>query len=156
MCYKPVIYLSHYAGCYNLLSLSLILCRVLQPVLSLSLTLSLSHIMQGVTTCYLSLSVSHYAGCYNLLSLSHTLCRVLQTSSLSLTLFKQEMKNLYLYGKSDSQLRVCSIKMKINHETSQSRMRCNFFLVAQEVSWSGYLLILATPTRHSKGAPLCR
>ena len=30
------------------------------------------------------------------------------------------------------------------------------FLAAQEVSWSGYLLILATPTRHSKGAPLCR
>ena len=30
------------------------------------------------------------------------------------------------------------------------------FLVAQEVSWSGYLLILATPTWHSKGAPLCR
>ena len=30
------------------------------------------------------------------------------------------------------------------------------FLGAQEVSWSGYLLILATPTRHSKGAPLCR
>ena len=29
-------------------------------------------------------------------------------------------------------------------------------LGAQEVSWSGYLLILATPTRHSKGAPLCR
>ena len=24
------------------------------------------------------------------------------------------------------------------------------FLAAQEVSWSGYLLILATPTRHSK------
>ena len=30
------------------------------------------------------------------------------------------------------------------------------FLVAQEVFGSGYLLILATPTRHSKGAPLCR
>ena len=29
-------------------------------------------------------------------------------------------------------------------------------LGAQEVSWRGYLLILATPTRHSKGAPLCR
>ena len=30
------------------------------------------------------------------------------------------------------------------------------FLAAQEVFWSGYLLILATPTRHSKGAPLCK
>ena len=30
------------------------------------------------------------------------------------------------------------------------------FLVAQEVFGSGYLLILATPTRHSKGAPVCR
>ena len=32
----------------------------------------------------------------------------------------------------------------------------NFFLGAQEVSRSCCLLILATPTRHSKGAPLCR
>ena len=30
------------------------------------------------------------------------------------------------------------------------------FLVAQEVFGSGYLLILATLTRHSKSAPLCR
>ena len=30
------------------------------------------------------------------------------------------------------------------------------FFGAQEVSRSCYLLILATPTRHSKGAPLCR
>ena len=30
------------------------------------------------------------------------------------------------------------------------------FLGAQGVSRSCYLLILATPTRHSKGAPLCR
>ena len=30
------------------------------------------------------------------------------------------------------------------------------FLVAQEVFGSGYLLILATPTGHSKGEPLCR
>ena len=29
-------------------------------------------------------------------------------------------------------------------------------LGAQGVSRSCYLLILATPTRHSKGAPLCR
>ena len=40
--------------------------------------------------------------------------------------------------------------------SSQSNTSCNFFLGAREVYFFGQLLILAKPTRHSKGAPLCR
>jgi len=38
-----------------------------------------------------------------------------------------------------------------------TRTRCSVFLIAQEGFWEWlYLLILATPTPHSKGAHLCR
>ena len=46
------------------------------------------------------------------------------------------------------------LSSRLNRIPEQNELQ--LFLVAQEVSWSGYLLILATPTRHSKGAPLCR
>ena len=144
MCYKPVIYLLD----YTLLQtsyLSLPLCRVLQPVISLSLShyagcynlfslslsLSLSHIMMGVTTCFLSLT--HYAGCYNTLPLSlpHimqgvttcslSLSHIMQgvtTCSLSLSLSHTHYAGCYkpvhsLSHYSNKRKRTCTLKEKV-------------------------------------------
>ena len=75
-------------------------------------------------------------------------------------LYKSSVKDIYSCLVKTSETPKCitngakSLPLKLI--LTQRKTRCNFFLGAQGVSRSCYLLILATPTRHSKGSLLCR